>query len=47
MPDYLKQLIKRVGMNAGYPLRVVLVNAPILQPLILAICKNIPAAAPL
>lgn len=47
MPDYLKQLIKRVGMNADYPLRVILVNAPILQPLILAICKNIPAAASL
>lgn len=47
MPDYLKQLIIRVGKNAGYPLRVVLVNAPILQPLILAICKNIPAAASL
>ncbi len=47
MPDYLKQLIKRVGMNAGYPLRVVLVNATILRPLILAIMKRIPAAASL
>lgn len=47
MPDYLKQLIKRVGMNAGYPLRIVLVNAPILRPLILAIMKRIPAAASL
>ena len=42
MPDYLKQLIKRVGMNAGYPLRVVLVNAPILQPK-----KNRPRIRPL
>lgn len=47
MPDYLKQLIARVGKNAGYPLRVVLVNATILRPLILAIMKRIPAAASL
>lgn len=47
MPDYLKQLLTRVGKNAGYPLRVILVNAPILQPLILAIMKQIPAAASL
>ena len=47
MPDYLKQLIKRVGMNAGYPLKLVLVNATILRPLILAIMKKIPAAASL
>lgn len=47
MPDYFKELIKRVGKNASYPLRVVLVNAPILQPLILAIMKRIPAAASL
>ena len=47
MPEYLKELIKSVGKRAGYPLKVVLVNTPILQPLILAICKNIPAAASL
>lgn len=47
MPDYLQQLITRVGKNAGYPLRVVLVNSRLLRPLILAICTKIPAAASL
>lgn len=47
MPDYLQQLITRVGKNADYPLRVVLVNSRLLRPLILAICTKIPAAASL
>lgn len=47
MPDYLKELITKVGKRAGYPLKVVLVNATLLRPLILKVMSEIPVAASL
>ena len=47
MPDYLKELISLVGRRAAYPLKLVLVNAGLLRPLILKIMTKIPPAASL
>ncbi len=47
MPDYLKELLTKVGKRAGYPLKVVLVNSALLRPLILKVMSEIPVAASL
>lgn len=47
MPDYFKELIVKVGKRAGYPLKLVFVNATLLRPLLLKIMSSIPVAASL